>query len=107
VNLISVEARCIQRHLRTGSLCDLERQGTHSPGDVRICYCLFHFHEGYFGFEDLEDLYLKTQQGIRFAVIKNFFTALQANVNYDNTPSPGFYKTDTTLLFGLGYNFDL
>ncbi|MEW6440952.1 MAG: DUF481 domain-containing protein [bacterium] len=68
---------------------------------------LFHFHEGYFGFEDLSDLYLRSEQGVRFTLIQDFYTTFQANVNYDNTPPDGFEKTDTTLLFGLGYAFDL
>ena len=68
---------------------------------------LFHFHEGYFGFEDLEDIYIKSEQGVRFTLIKDFYTTFQVNVNYDNTPAPGLEKTDTTLLFGLGYAFDL
>ena len=68
---------------------------------------LFHFHEGYFGFEDLEDLYIRSEQGIRFTVIKDFYTTFQANLTYDNTPAPGTEETDTTLMFGLGYNFDL
>lgn len=68
---------------------------------------LYHFHEGYFGFERLEDLYIKTEQGVRFTVLKDFFTSLQANVNFRNVPSPGFKKTDATFLFGLGYQFDL
>jgi len=73
------------------------------PGKI----VLFHFHEGYFGFENLEDLYLKTEQGVRFNLLKTFYTTFQANLNYDNTPAPGTEETDTTLLFGLGYAFDL
>jgi putative salt-induced outer membrane protein YdiY len=68
---------------------------------------LFHFDEGYFGFDTIKNVYIKTEQGVRFTVIKNFFTTIQANVNYNNNPTPGFKKTDTTLLFGLGYHFDL
>jgi putative salt-induced outer membrane protein YdiY len=68
---------------------------------------LFHYQEGYFSLEDLKNMNLHTEQGLRFAVLKNFYTTFQANVDYDNQPSPGFEKTDTTLLFGLGYNFSL
>lgn len=68
---------------------------------------LFHFHEGYFGFEDIKDVYLRSEQGVRFTVLKDFYTTFQVNLTYDNTPAPGFEKTDTTLLFGLGYAFDL
>lgn len=68
---------------------------------------LFHFHEGYFGFEDIKNLYLRTEQGVRFTIIKDFYSTFQANLNYDNAPAPGTEDTDTTLMFGLGYNFDL
>ena len=73
------------------------------PGKVY----LFHFHEGYFGFEDIADLYLRSEQGVRLTVVKDFYTTFQANLTYDNTPAPGTDKADTTLLFGLGYSFDL
>ena len=68
---------------------------------------LFHFHEGYFGFEDIQNLYLRTEQGVRFTIIKDFYSTFQANLTYDNAPAAGTEDTDTTLLFGLGYNFDL
>lgn len=68
---------------------------------------LFHYQEGYFSLEDFADMNLLTQQGLRFTVVKDFFTSFQANVSYDNKPSPGFKKTDTALIFGLGYNFSL
>ncbi len=68
---------------------------------------LFHYQEGYFSLEDFADMNLRTEQGIRFTVLKDFYTSFQANVTYDNKPSPGFDKTDTALIFGLGYNFNL
>ena len=68
---------------------------------------LFHYQEGYFSFDDFADMNLLAQQGVRFTVVKDFFTSFQANVTYDNKPSPGFKKTDTALIFGLGYNFSL
>ncbi|MFC1888929.1 YdiY family protein [Thermodesulfobacteriota bacterium] len=73
------------------------------PGRIE----LFHFHEGFLGLEDTEDLYLRTEQGIRLTLLKNFFTTFQANITYDKTPAEEAKKTDTALLFGLGYSFDL
>jgi putative salt-induced outer membrane protein YdiY len=67
----------------------------------------FHFQEGYFSLEDVEDMNLITEQGLRFMVLEDFYTALQVNVAYDNMPSPGFKSTDTAVIFGLGYNFSL
>ncbi len=68
---------------------------------------LFHFQEGYFSLEDFKDMNLITEQGLRFMVLKDFYTSFQVNVAYDNIPSPGFKSTDTALIFGLGYNFSL
>ncbi len=67
----------------------------------------FHYQEGYFSLEDFGDMNLRTEQGLRFTVLKDFYTTFQANVTYDNMPSPGFKTTDTALIFGLGYNFNL
>ena len=68
---------------------------------------LFHYQEGYYSFEDFADMNLLTEQGVRFSVLKDFYTTFQVNVTYENQPSPGFEKTDTAILFGLGYAFSL
>lgn len=67
----------------------------------------FHYQEGYFSLEKFADMNLLTEQGLRFSVLKDFYTTFQVNVTYDNEPSPGFKSTDTAILFGLGYNFSL
>lgn len=67
----------------------------------------FHYQEGYFSLDDFEDMNLRSEQGLRFRVLEDFFTSLQVNVAYDNVPSPGFDKTDTAIIFGLGYAFNL
>jgi len=72
---------------------------------------LFHFDEGYFGFEDKEDLgydfLLRTKTGLRFTLVKDFFTSIQVNVDYNNAPVQDKEKVDTAFLFGLGYAFDM
>ncbi|MEM7235947.1 MAG: DUF481 domain-containing protein [Planctomycetota bacterium] len=68
---------------------------------------LFHRHEGYPGLEDLSDLYIRTEQGIRFSIWENFIATFQVNWRWDNTPSPGFERSDTQYLFTLGYQFTL
>ena len=68
---------------------------------------LFHYHEGYPSLERSEDIYVTTEQGVRLAVWKNFTAAAQVNWRWDNTPSPGFKRSDTLYLLTLGYNFDL
>ncbi len=68
---------------------------------------LFHVHEGYPGFEDIKDLYITTEQGIRFALLENMNATIQVNWRYDSTPAAGFKRTDTLYLFTIGYNFKL
>ncbi len=68
---------------------------------------LFHFHEGFFGFEDLSNVVIRSRQGLRFTVIKGFFTSLQVNVDFNNAPAADKRKADTALIFGLGYAFDM
>ena len=67
---------------------------------------LFHNDEGYPSLQDPNDIYIATEQGIRFNIVKGFFAALQLNWRWDNTPAPGLSRTDTTFLFSVGYNFD-
>lgn len=68
---------------------------------------LFHNHEGYPGFEDIKDLYITTEQGLRFNLMENMNATAQVNWRYDSTPAAGFKKTDTLYLFTIGYNFSL
>jgi putative salt-induced outer membrane protein YdiY len=67
---------------------------------------LFHFHEGYPSLEDLDDIYITTQQGARFAIWNNFIATFQVNWKWDTTPAPGFGREDTLYLVTIGYSFD-
>ena len=67
---------------------------------------LFHFHEGYPGLEDGDDLYVATETGIRFTIFSNFTATAQVNWRWDNTPQPGELRSDTLYLFTLGWGFD-
>jgi putative salt-induced outer membrane protein YdiY len=66
----------------------------------------FHHHEGYPSLEDAEDIYITTETGLRFAIWNNFVATAQINWRWDNTPSPGFERSDTIYLLTLGYNFE-
>ncbi len=67
----------------------------------------FHRHEGYPGLENLRDLYLTSEQGVRFTIWENLIATLQLNYRWDNTPSPGFERSDTQYLATLGWAFSL
>lgn len=66
---------------------------------------IFHRHQGYPGVDDLRDIYILSEQGIRFTIVGNIVATLQANYRWDNTPSPGLERDDTQYLATLGYTF--
>ncbi|WP_447969122.1 DUF481 domain-containing protein [Nitrospira sp. M1] len=66
---------------------------------------LFHQHQGFPSLESSSDYYVTSQQGVRLNIWENFVSSLQVNWRYDNTPSPGFKKTDVLYLLTLGYAF--
>jgi putative salt-induced outer membrane protein YdiY len=68
---------------------------------------LFHFHEGFPSLKRAADLYVTTEQGVRFAILENFFAAAQVNWRWDNTPAIGKERGDTAYLLSLGYNFEI
>ncbi len=67
---------------------------------------LFHQHQGFPSLEDSSDYYVTSQQGVRLHMWENFISSFQVNWRYDNTPSPGFKKSDYLYLLTLGYAFE-
>ncbi|MCZ6795835.1 MAG: DUF481 domain-containing protein [Planctomycetota bacterium] len=67
----------------------------------------FHNHEGFPGLERVDDLYIATEQGLRFTIWENFVSTIQVNWKWDNTPSPGFERSDAVYLITLGYQFKM
>jgi putative salt-induced outer membrane protein YdiY len=66
---------------------------------------LFHQHDGYFGVTGDDNLFLKTQNGIRLALLAGLVAAAQLDLDYDRTPSPGRRNTDRTFALTFGYRF--
>ncbi|MBU0986075.1 MAG: DUF481 domain-containing protein [Proteobacteria bacterium] len=67
----------------------------------------FHMHEGYYSFEESNSYYVRSEQGLRIPVAKNFFANFQVNFNYNSQPAPGKRKDDIIYIFGLAYDFEL
>ena len=65
----------------------------------------FHFHEGFQGIEETEDLFIRSRTGIRVPVYNNFETTLQYNYDWDKSPKPGREKADEMYLLTLGYHW--
>jgi putative salt-induced outer membrane protein YdiY len=63
----------------------------------------FHFHEGYQGLDETDNLFIRSRTGLRFPLSDSFRATFQYNYDWDNNPSPGEDKEDTQYLFTLGY----
>ena len=66
---------------------------------------LFHQHDGYFGVTGDDNLFVKTQNGVRFGLVAGFVTTLQLDLDYDRSPAPGRENTDRTFALTFGYRF--
>ena len=66
---------------------------------------LFHQHDGYFGVTGDNNLFVRTQNGIRLRLVAGFVTTLRYDLDYDRSPAPGRRNTDRTLALTLGYRF--
>lgn len=66
----------------------------------------FHIHEGYYSFETSDSYYIRSEQGLRIPVAKNFFANFQFNYNYNSQPAPGKRRDDAAYIFGLAYDFE-
>lgn len=72
--------------------------------DERIV--IYYFGEFFPSFQNTQDYYLTTDQGIRFKLIEGFVANLQYTYRYNNNPPAGVKSTDTLYLITFGYNFD-
>lgn len=65
----------------------------------------FHQHDGYFGVTGEDNLFVKTQNGVRLGLAGGLVTTARVDVDYDRTPAPGRRNTDRTFAVSLGYRF--
>lgn len=65
----------------------------------------FHRQDGLVSLESSEDVVVQTQTGLRFSLFRSFVAAAQVTLDWDNSPSPGREKRDTTYLLTLGYEW--
>ena len=63
----------------------------------------FHFHEGLIGLESADDMFIRSQTGLRFPIYTNFNATAQLNWDWDKSPTPGSEKSDKNYIFTLGY----
>lgn len=55
--------------------------------------------------QDTGDVLVRNRMGIRIPVANGINLSTQFNLDYDNEPAPEAKKTDTALIFSLGYAF--
>jgi putative salt-induced outer membrane protein YdiY len=66
---------------------------------------LFHQHDGYFGVTGEDNLFVKTQNGVRLGLVAGLVTTAQVDLDYDRSPAPGRRNTDRTFALTFGYRF--
>lgn len=66
---------------------------------------LFHKHQVLVGFEQVDDVSILTQTGLRFPLIDRLNATFQVNWDWDNTPAPDTKRADTDYLATFGYSW--
>lgn len=64
---------------------------------------LFHAHDGTRGLDARGNVVVHSRTGLRLPLAAGLNASLQLNVDRESRPAPGRKTTDTTLLFGFGY----
>jgi len=65
----------------------------------------FHKHDSYIGLTGEDNLFIKTQNGVRLTIVKNFVTTVQWDLDYDRSPAPGTNDSDRRFTLTFGYRF--
>lgn len=66
---------------------------------------VFHHQDMYFGPAGEDNLFLRTQNGLRLSITGGFVTTMQLDVDYDRSPAPGRGTTDRSVALTFGYRF--
>lgn len=66
---------------------------------------LFHEHDTYVGVTGTDNLFVKTQNGVRFMLAAGFITTIRHDLDSDRSPAAGRRQTDRTFAVTLGYSF--
>ncbi len=63
----------------------------------------FHMHEGLISVDDPDDTLIRMQTGLRFPLVENLNATIQYNIDWQNSPPPGFKRTDSGYIVSVGY----
>lgn len=65
----------------------------------------FQTHDVDISLRDARDTLVRTRLGVRVPIAKGLNVSGQLSIDYQNRPAPGMAKTDTGLVFSVGYGF--
>ena len=66
---------------------------------------LFHEQEGFWNPENTDVVVLRSKTGLRVPVVERLKATVQLKLDWEREPAPGRRSTDSTLLFGVDYDF--
>jgi putative salt-induced outer membrane protein YdiY len=66
----------------------------------------FHLHEFYYDLSSDVGAYLRTEQGVRFALVENFSLNFRVDYQYKSDPPEGNKSSDTALVLAIGYELN-
>ncbi len=65
----------------------------------------FHSNEAYISLDDADEVFVRSQTGLRVPLVDKLNATAQYNIDWDSQPSAGRDKTDRALLLTLGYSW--
>lgn len=65
----------------------------------------FHVQDGYWNLKHRSNVTLRTRTGLRVPIAEGLLANAELDVDWERHPPPGVKPTDSTLLFGLGYEW--
>ncbi|KKL84717.1 hypothetical protein LCGC14_1961930, partial [marine sediment metagenome] len=64
---------------------------------------VFHHNDGLVDTQDTNNWRIITRTGVRIPLVLSFFTSLQFNYNWTNSPADGKEEFDQGIIFKLGW----
>lgn len=66
---------------------------------------LFHDQDGFWNLDNTREATLRSRSGLRVPIAAGLTASAQLNLDWEKEPAPGRKATDSTLLFGVGYEW--
>jgi len=73
---------------------------------IRQKIIFFHLHEFYHDLTSNEGAFLRTEQGVRLALVENFYLNFQVDYSYKSDPPDGKKSSDASYVLGMGYELN-